>query len=208
MDLAAERETAEKKWCHMIQERIKNFIGGNQDSRLRLGGGGRLGEDRTGILVDDDLHDHRSSSSLWNLQENTKHVFFSVSVHGITHTYPCNWTSLPTNQTGNRQITLAGTTREPRAYLLTLPGPLPAPASELRAGRWVKVGDRGSRPQPGSGRAVTGRDRRGKAGRRHRAAWPTGTQSQQWRSPAKATPPAAAERALNRAARQSRKAGD
>lgn len=79
-------------------------------------------------------------------------------------------TSLPTNQTGNRQITLAGTTREPRAYLLTLPGPLPAPASELRAGRWVKVGDRGSRPQPGSGRAVTRRDRRRKAGHRHRAA--------------------------------------
>lgn len=45
----------------MIQERIKNFIGGNQDPRLRLGGGGRLGEDHTVILVDDDLHDHRSS---------------------------------------------------------------------------------------------------------------------------------------------------
>lgn len=35
-------------------------------------------------------------------------------------------TSPPINLTGNRQITLAGTTRELRAYLLTLPGPLPA----------------------------------------------------------------------------------
>lgn len=52
-------------------------------------------------------------------------------------------TSLSINLTGNRQITLAGTTRELRAYLLTLPGPLPAPASELRAGRWVKVGGGG-----------------------------------------------------------------
>lgn len=44
----------------MIQERIKNFIGGNQDPRLQLGGG-RLGEDHTVILVQEDLHDHRSS---------------------------------------------------------------------------------------------------------------------------------------------------
>lgn len=47
---------------HDSRKDKKNFIGGNQDPTLRLGGG-RLGEYHTVILVGDDLHDHRSSCS-------------------------------------------------------------------------------------------------------------------------------------------------
>lgn len=57
-----------------------------------------------------------------------------------------------------------------------------SPPAELRAGRWVKVGGRGSRPQPCSRRVVIGRAGPREAGRGHRSAGPARTQSQQRRS--------------------------
>lgn len=85
--------------------------------------------------MEDDLHDHRSSC--WGCRgtrafetyrkiSNTFSFQYQSTILLIPTPATVARSSPPINLTGNRQITLAGTTRELRAYLLTLPGPLPA----------------------------------------------------------------------------------
>lgn len=113
--------------------------------------------------------------------------------------------------TANRQITLAGTTQELRAYLLTLPGPLPAGqrAPSRTLGESRRQGVTAAALQRASGHQAR---RTPESGARAPLRLTGQKAEPATEVPTKQTSPAtaerASERARNRAAPPSRKAGD